>query len=92
VLGTCMAVIWLSAWRIFRSTLNDFDAATNFSGFPGDAPIKTRDVFDRRQAADLGRCVTGSEIARVQIRPWSRWRRTWSSCAFSEMPIDCAVR
>ena len=33
VLGTCMAVIWLSAWRILRSTLNDFDAATKFSAF-----------------------------------------------------------
>ena len=30
---TCMAMIWLSAWRILRSTLKDFDAATKFSGF-----------------------------------------------------------
>src|SRR4051812_9946944 len=29
----CMAMIWLSAWRIFRSTLKDFEAATKFSGF-----------------------------------------------------------
>src|SRR3954454_7159129 len=33
VLATCIAMICESAWRAFRSTLNDFDAATKSAAF-----------------------------------------------------------